>query len=53
MTSFIYEILKNKWKSLKSRVDWWLPGAEEVVGEMGEAGQRFQTSSYKINKLEI
>ena len=31
------------------RTDWWLP---EAVGEMGEGGQKVQTSNYKINKSQ-
>ena len=34
------------------RTNWWLPEATRgrVGGEMGEGGQKVQTSSYKINK---
>lgn len=47
--SLICGILKKP-NSQKQRVDWWSPGAERQR-KRGDASQRVQTSSYKVNKF--
>ena len=48
MISLTCGILKKS-QSHRNRTEWWFPGAERW--EKRDAGQRVQTSSYKINKF--
>ena len=41
---------KKKSNSWKQRVEWWLPGTGES-GKWGDASQRIQAFSYKMNKF--
>ena len=49
-STLVFRIWKSK--THRIRVEQWLPGAGEGGGrEWGDAGQRAQTSSYKMNKF--